>query len=377
MQAIFWTALFLLSYTFAGYPILMRLLAKLRTDHLHQDVYSHAPKKTSISVIIAAHNETDKIKDRITNLLATDFDHEQLEIIVVSDGCDDDTARIAKSITHPCLKVIELAQRHGKAACINIAVNTAQSDILVFSDSRQSFASDALTELALPFADPDIVGVGGELHITPSGDGALSALDNYWNLERQLRSDESRFRSLVGCTGAIYAIRANTFTPIDASTILDDVVIPMQATKGGGRVIFNRAARAFDPQPLNSSREKARKTRTLAGNFQLLFHYPQWLAPWGHPQWWQLISHKHLRILAPALMLICAITNVALFNTHQLYAVLGGAQLALYSLAALGLSTRLSKFRAFAIPASFMFLNAMSILGFSYFLSSYKKKGWE
>ena len=377
MQVIFWTALFLLVYTFAGYPILMRLLAKLRPTDIQQAAYPPCPEKTSISILIAAHNEAANIKARINNLLATGLLHDQWEIIIVSDGSNDDTAQIAKSIKHPHIKVIELNQRQGKAACINIAANTAKSEIFIFTDARQSFASNAITELIRPFADPDIVGVSGELHIAPAGQGALSGLSRYWSLECQLRSDESRFRSTIGCTGAIYAIRADSFKPIPEDTILDDVVIPLQATQNGGRVLFNRAARAFDPQPLNSSRERLRKTRTLAGNFQILFRYNAWLLPWRHPQWWQLISHKHLRILAPALMLMCVITNASLLRSHMLYSVLGWAQVTIYTIAALGLYTSLSKFRPFSLAASFMFLNAMSITGFFYFLSSYKRRGWE
>ena len=356
----------------------MRLLAKLRTSVMQQGNYSLTSEKTSISILIAAHNEAENIKNRINNLLATDCCHYQWEIIVVSDGSDDNTAKIAQSIKHPNLKVIELTQRQGKAACINIAANSAESEILIFTDARQSFASDAIYQLTLPFADPDIVGVGGELHIAPPEEqGTLSGLSSYWKLECRLRRDESQFWSTTGCSGAIYAILADSFKPIPEDTILDDVVIPMQATRDGGRVLFNRAARAFDPQPMNSSREKLRKTRTLAGNFQLLFHYNRWLLPWGHPQWWQLISHKHLRILAPALMLLCAISNAALLGTHMIYYVLGAAQVTIYVLAALGLYTPLSKFRPFSMAASFMFLNAMSIAGFFYFLSSYKRKGWE
>lgn len=376
MQVIFWTALTILGYTFFGYAALMRLLAKYRKSGIYQEAQPGCRQTKSISILIAAHNEEENIHERITNLLTADFGHSTWEIIIISDGSDDGTAEIAQKIEHPQLSVIEIPQRRGKAACINIAAEKAQSDILIFTDARQSFAPDAITELTRPFNDPDVVGVGGELHIAPGKKGALSGLNNYWSLECRLRSDESSFWSTVGSSGAIYAIRSDAFRAIPEDTILDDIVIPMQATRDGGRMLFNRAARAFDPLPLSSSREKARKTRTLAGNFQMLFHYHEWLTPWGHSQWWQLISHKYLRVLAPAFIALCTISNALLFSYHIIYAVLGVIQITVYCIALLGLYTRLSKFRPFSIAASFLFLNAMIIRALFYFLSSHKQKGW-
>ena len=377
MHVIFWTALIILGYTFCGYAALMWLLAKYRHSENHQETFPKSQPSESISILIAAHNEADHIKQRIRNLLDSDFIDEQWEIIIVSDGSNDGTAKIAQQIKHPQLKVIEMVHRQGKAACINIAADAAKSEILIFTDARQSFASDTITELTRPFADPDVVGVGGKLHIASSQQGALSGLNNYWRLECKLRSNESRFWSTVGCSGAIYAIRAKSFKAIPEDTILDDIVIPMQATRGGGRMLFRQSARAFDPHPLNSGRERSRKIRTLSGNFQMLFRYHKWLCPWGHPQWWQLISHKYLRILAPAFLVLCAISNTVLLSSHSLYVALGSIQAATYSIALLGLYTPLSRFRPFSIAASFLFLNAMVIGGLFCFLVPRKQRGWQ
>ena len=377
MHVIFWTALIILGYTFFGYAALMRLLAKYRPAENLQETCSTCRPTGSISILIAAHNEVDLIEKRIRNLLDADFGHKEWEIIIVSDGSNDGTAETARQIKHPQLKVIEIAHRQGKAACINIAADAAQSEILIFTDARQSFASDTITELTRPFADPAIVGVGGELHIASSQPGALSGLNNYWRLECKLRCNESSFWSTVGCSGAIYAIRTESFKAIPEDTILDDVVIPMQATRDGGRLLFKQSARAFDPQPFSSGRERSRKIRTLAGNFQILFRYHEWLCPWGHPQWWQLISHKYLRILAPAFLVLCAISNAALLSSHSLYVALGSIQAATYSVALLGLYTPLSRFRPFSIAASFLFLNAMVIGGLFFFLEPRKQRGWQ
>jgi len=63
----------------------------------------------------------------------------------------------------------------------------------------------------------------------------------------------------------------------------------MRLAVAGHRVLHDPTAHAFDPQTLDPAAEKLRKTRTLAGNFQMLFRHPAWLLPARNRLWWQLI----------------------------------------------------------------------------------------
>src|SRR5207249_4228388 len=119
-------------------------------------------------------------------------------------------------------------------------------------------------------------------------------------------------------------------------------------------VIHDPAARAFDPQPLEPTTELRRKQRTLAGGFQMLFRHPQWLFPWHNRLWWQLISHKYLRLAAPAFLLVAFVSNALLVH-HTAYAVSFFGQCVFYACAAVGLAG--GKIRLTAIPAGFVFLN--------------------
>lgn len=375
MQLVFWFAAIALLYTFVGYPVLMRTLARCLNRQPHSKPCPSEPVH-SASIIIAAHNESKNIQGRISNLIESDLIGTMWEIIVVSDGSTDDTAEKARTTNHPNVHVLEFKKKQGKATCINAGVAAAKHEILIFTDARQRFAKDTITELLNSFSDPEVAGAGGELHIASSKPGALSELGTYWKLERQIRGYESQLWSTIGCSGAVYAIRSEEFSAIPHDTILDDIIIPMQATRNGGRILFNKAARAFDPQPFNSDRERLRKQRTLGGNFQLLFRYHQWLTPWGHPLWWQLISHKHLRIFSPILLLACAISNITLLGSHSIYLVTGTLQFAVYATGLLGLCPKLSKLRPFSYTVAFLFLNAMVVSGFYYYLKYSRKPGW-
>jgi hypothetical protein len=166
------------------------------------------------------------------------------------------------------------------------------------------------------------------------------------------------------------------FEPIPDDTLLDDVVIPMQIAMRGYRILHDPAALAFDPQPMEPAAERVRKRRTLAGNFQMLFRHPAWLLPWRNRLWWQLISHKYLRILAPALLALVFLVNVPLLSS-PFYRATFAAQCACYMLAALGLTFSNLRSRIFTLPAGFVLLNAGAVLGFLHYLRGSDLHRWD
>lgn len=370
--AIFFLSLAVLAYTFLGYGLLVSWLAR-RAPAAPPSPPADAPLP-SVCVVLAARNEEQNIVERLRNLFASEYPAEKLRMLLVSDGSTDGTVARAESLGEgQRLEVIARAERAGKAACLNEAVAKCDAEIIVFTDARQRFAPEAIARLAGHFRDAAVGAVSGELEIAPAGSATGAGVDAYWRYERLLRAGESRLDSCIGCTGAIYAIRRARFAPIPADTLLDDVVIPMQIAVQGDRVIHDPTAHAFDPQPLEPANEKRRKQRTLAGGFQMLFRYPQWLSPSANRLWWQLISHKYLRLVAPVFLFTAFISNAALVR-HPIYALCFFGQLVLYICALVGMAG--GQGRLFAIPAGFVFLNWMTLRGLGLYLSGSKRPGW-
>ncbi len=284
----FWTAIAALAYTFVGYRVLIRLLAGRGAAAPASGVLSADPP--DICAVVVAHNEEDRIAGRVLNLLAAEYPPERLRVLVVSDGSTDETVMKVEELRDARARVLALPERRGKAAGVNAAVHTAAAEVVVFTDARQQFDPDAISRLAAHFADARTGAVSGSLEIHGARSNTGRGIDAYWRFEKAIRLDESQWDSCIGCTGAIYAIRRALFEPLREDTVLDDVVIPMQIAMKGFRVRHDDGAVAFDPQPLEPAAERLRKQRTLAGNFQMLFRYPEWLIPGGSRLWWQLLS---------------------------------------------------------------------------------------
>jgi cellulose synthase/poly-beta-1,6-N-acetylglucosamine synthase-like glycosyltransferase len=368
----FWLGCATLVYTFLGYPILIHTLGKLRRRDLQPSATSR-----SVSVVLVVRNEAGRLGARIENLLDTDFPKDRLEIVLVDDGSDDETIARAKENDVASLQLIANQSHRGKPAGLNDGVAAARGEIIVFADARQRFERSTIPALVAAFADPDVGAVSGELQIEASQSGAGAGVDAYWRLEKTLRLGESRFDSAIGCTGAVYAILKSAFTPLPENTILDDVVCPMQIALKGKRVLFCPEALAFDPQRLDPANEARRKRRTIAGNFQMLFRYPGWLLPWRNRLLIQLVSHKYLRLIAPALIVaVFSISVILAVRGSAFFLIVTAAQCLFFLLAIFGMANPRIPLKIVTLPAGFIFLNCMTVLGFIEYFKLRGRSGW-
>lgn len=369
---IFWASFAIVFYTFLGYPILIGFLARLKS----RKTSTHSASSPTVSVVLVAYNEAQRLRARIENIFATNHPAEKLELIVYSDGSTDETAQIVQSFPDKRVHAIISNQRSGKAKGLNAAVAVAKGDVIVFCDARQKFNAETIPNLVRNFVDPKLGAISGNYSIEKSNSSVGGGVDAYWKLEKFIRNAEAKWDSSIGCTGAIYAIRRNLFKPLPGDVLLDDVVIPMTIAEQGYRVGFDDDAISLDPMNIEASHENRRKKRTLAGNFQMFFRFPHWLLPWKNRLWWQLISHKYLRIFAPFFLTTLFVTNALLAN-DPLYRALFVGQLCFYSLAFLGLIFQSLKLRIVSIPTGFCFLNLMTLGGlWNYLRGSYREGKW-
>ncbi len=370
-EIIFVLSAALVLYTYLFYPAILAVLSRICSRPIHRS----GTKEYSISIVVCAFNEAANIQRRMRELLDNmDASHLHGELIVVSDGSTDDTVRLARALECQRVHVLALAQNVGKAAALTQAVHAAKNEIIIFADARQTWSPEALKLLLENFQDARVGAASGELMLE-SSPGTLAGVGLYWRIEKWIRIHESQIFSAVGATGSICAVRRSLFRPIPSGTILDDVYWPLCVAMQGYRVFHDDRPHAFDQLPAKSSDELRRKIRTLSGNFQLLVRLPAVLLPWRNPIWWQFVSHKLCRLLAPwalILMLLCSAAVPGIF-----YRIVFAAQAAFYCIGMLGLhlGTRLRIPLASAV-SSFLLLNTAAWLAFWVWISGRAGRSW-
>jgi biofilm PGA synthesis N-glycosyltransferase PgaC len=198
----------------------------------------------------------------------------------------------------------------------------------------------------------------------------------YWQYEKLIRRSESAIASVVGATGSIYAVRRELYVPLAPNTLLDDFLVPMRIVLAGYRVVFLRAARAFDFSSATTSREFSRKVRTLAGNFQAVAMEPRLLDPRANPVLFQFVSHKLLRLVVPYFCLIAWVSSALI--DKPVYRALFVAQTLFYAIGLLNL-TPLKPTRVTALVRvswTFMVMNAAAVAGLWMYLTREEHEIW-
>jgi len=303
-EAICASSMLLVVYTFAGYPAIIALLARLRPRPVRADP-AVIPR---VTVIVVAHNEQDLIEQKLRDTLRLDYPSERLEVVAVCDGSDDQTAARAARVEG--VTVLHEAPRQGKLAAMNRAFDATGGDVVVFSDANNRYSANALRELVAPLADPTVGVVTGRKAID---DGSGRALDRaeglYWRYESKIKAWESTVGSVSAGVGEMLAFRREAYQRPAAGMLAEDLVQVMLAAADGWRVVYVHDAVSLERASTTTADEAVRRARLMAGAWQATWKVLPRLARNRPALAWQLASHKAARLLVPwALVTIAAST---------------------------------------------------------------------
>ena len=207
------------------------------------------------------------------------------EIIVVSDGSTDAPGAALAPFGRR-VRLHRGAGRRQAAGAQRRRRARRPATILVFADARQRFAPGALAALvsqlspipasaAPPASSCSTASEHASVDTSVGeGIGALLEVREVAAPQREPRLvDARRDRRDLRAAPRAAGRRCRP------ATLLDDVLAPMRAVLDGCRIVFEERALAFDRASADAAAESRRKTRTLAGNYQILAQEPRLLLP--------------------------------------------------------------------------------------------------
>ena len=351
------------AYTWVGYPALLWFMNSLRGSRETPGLVKNSP---FVSIVIAVHNEQATIADKLRNCLDLTCPHNQLEIVVASDGSTDRTSEIVHEFAARDARIrwIESDSRVGKSGVQNLASTAAKGDLLLFTDASTTLPPSSLKKMLDNFADPKVGLVTAAVFFGHPQDAVEQGQGFYWRYELLLRNAESDLGILATGSGQALLVRRELFRPLP-SCYGDDCIMPLDVRLQGYRVVQDREAIVFDTMPHSIEGELRARIRMTARNWTGTLARPALLNPLRFPLTsLGLVSHKLLRWLTPFFL-------SAMLIASALLALQGGAsillwtQLAFYASAIVGwqLATKKKPAYVFGYSFSFCLANVGFLLG--------------
>jgi cellulose synthase/poly-beta-1,6-N-acetylglucosamine synthase-like glycosyltransferase len=373
-RQLFWASAGLVAFTYVGAPVLILVRGAVRPKPVRA-----AKIRPTVTVVLAAHNEARSIGARLANIAALDYPPECLDVVVASDGSDDDTVAIARAAGGR-VAVLDLG-RVGKADALNAAMAHVTGDIVVFTDANTAFAPEAIRAIVRPLADPSVGGVAGNQVYTSDGRWPQQAGErSYWDFDRMMKRAESAAGSTVSATGALYAVRRE-LVPKIAAGVTDDFYTSTAVIDQGHRLVFAEDAVAYEPPAGSTSREYGRKVRIISRGFRGVAARRVLLDPRRTGFYSvQLAWHKLLRRLMAAPLLVMGAMSLALARQSPFHRLLALLQLGGYGAAAVGLlapRSRLGRSRPVALAGFFAMVNIASLHAAVNVLRGRRVERWE
>lgn len=377
--------MFIIIYTFLGYGMLLYCLVRIRRSLKGQRIIPEIKGASipSCTLVIAAYNEEDFIREKIANTLALKYPEGKLDILFVTDGSTDRSPAILGGC--PGIKLLHIPERKGKIRAMHRAVEQVNSDIIIFTDANTILNKNALLNIARHYADSRVGAVAGEkrIYADDMDDAGTAGEGFYWRYESTLKKWDSELYSVVGAAGELFSVRRKLYQAVPADTILDDFMISMLIAKKGYRIVYEPEAYAIENASENVAEELKRKIRIAAGGIQSIMRLKSLLNIFRYGLLsFQYISHRVLRwTLTPFLLIMVFILNALIVSSTNelLYLILFAGQCCFYLLALMGLiyEKKLVRIKILFIPFYFCIMNYAVLIGMKRYLTKGQSQVWE
>ena len=373
-----WSFITPVIYTYFVYPLITIGMAKRKQTQKKEK----EPIIPKISILIAAHNEELVIESKIKSILSSKYPINEIEIIIGTDNCTDNTDNIIQEYAnqHEIIKHVKFEKRSGKIKIINTLFDKALGEILVLTDANVLFTEHTLSALIQHFSDSKIGLVDSNMQNYGLKTTGISIPEKtYISIEGKLKNAEGRlWGKMMGPFGGCFAIRKKLFSKVPENFLVDDFFLNMIILENGYSCVNEPEAIVYEDVSNNLHAEFVRKSRISAGNFQNLSHFFHVLFKFNRLSF-VFLSHKVFRWISPFFIiavgiLLCFIYGESILNTILLYSYVSSLIIIAFDLIFIKLGIHIKPFRYIT---HFAAMNTALFVGFLKFLGGSKSSVWK
>lgn len=188
-----------------------------------------------ISIIIPLYNAEKTLENCLKAIFSSHYQH--FEVIVVDDGSEDNSIKIANSF--PC-NILKLKHNQGASVARNWGAKNAKGDILLFIDSDIVIKRDTLNLFMDSLKKyPAVFGIYTQ---KPGTDGLLSLYQNFYAYKsiKETKEVTSMFYSYCAAIRKEIFDNVGGFDESWARATFEDVEFGMRVTANGHQIHLNK-----------------------------------------------------------------------------------------------------------------------------------------
>lgn len=321
LQIFFWLAALMLIHSYVLYPLALEVLMLFK----NKKQINTETQLPGISILMSVYNEEKIIAQKLDSILQSNYQNENIEIIIGSDCSSDSTESIVKEYAknHSQIKLQIFTERKGKPQILNELIKFSSNEYVIFTDANVLFDKDNIQNLAQSFSkDTGLVGAT----IINSGlkkQGISRQEGSYIKGENRIKYNEGfLWGTMMGPFGGCFMMRKNLFEPIPLNFIVDDFYLSMIVLEKKYTCVCAANAICYEDVSDEISQEFKRKKRISAGNYQNLKRFSSIAKKPFTAEGFCFLSHKVFRWWGPFAIIICGITLLALSFYIEFYLLL-------------------------------------------------------
>ena len=137
------------------------------------------PSKADITVLIAAYNEEDSIKETIESINSSNFVG-SIKIIVVNDGSTDKTKNILQDLSKNLDNLLVINKENGgKSSALNVGLERIKTNIVVTIDADTIMHVNAIQEIVSRHINNGFQATAGAIRVNNPNKNLITKIQNW------------------------------------------------------------------------------------------------------------------------------------------------------------------------------------------------------
>jgi glycosyltransferase involved in cell wall biosynthesis/SAM-dependent methyltransferase len=232
------------------------------------------PFSGKVSLGVFAHNEEKDILKTLQAISQQELKKNTKisEIIVVADGCEDNTENIVKDYgkIDSRIKLLVQRPRGGKSKAINLFLKNAKEEIVILANADNIPDQKCLQEVLNPFVEKTVGLSGPQIVCINSEKSLIGAIDRLlWRLHDKISREDPKM-------GGFLALRKKIFNSIPNESAVDEATIEAMIKSQGFKIVYCSKAKLFLKGPERFFDYFRQRRRIHFGYFWLKEKYPNY-----------------------------------------------------------------------------------------------------